>query len=200
MIDLHDFLRSRRSIRNFSKQAVSRDLVDKILETASWAPSAHNRQPWRFIVLLEDKTKQDLADAMAVDYRSALASAGMETAEINRRVQRRKDRLCNAPVGILLCMDITVMDSYDDKNRHEGEIQMAIQSVALAGGTILLAAHASGLGAVWTCAPLFVQDIVRQTLNLPDEWFPQALILMGYPDEEPGERERIPFSELTRYV
>lgn len=200
MIDLHDFLRSRRSIRNFSKQAVSRDLVDKILETASWAPSAHNRQPWRFIVLLEDKTKQDLADAMAVDYRSALASAGMETAEINRRVQRRKDRLCNAPVGILLCMDLTVMDSYDDKNRHEGEIQMAIQSVALAGGTILLAAHASGLGAVWTCAPLFVQDIVRQTLNLPDEWFPQALILMGYPDEEPGERERIPFSELTRYV
>ena len=199
-MDLHEYLRSRSSIRKFSERKVSKDLVDKILDTARWAPSAHNRQPWRFVVLLEHEAKQNLADAMAVDYRTALENEGLESAEINRRVQRRKDRLCDAPAGILLCMDSTVMDSYDDPQRHEGEIQMAIQSVALAGGYILLAAHAFGLGAVWTCAPLFAPERVRQALHLPGDWIPQALILVGYPDENPVKRERHPLSDITRYV
>jgi F420 biosynthesis protein FbiB-like protein len=200
MMEFHEYLRSRRSIRKFSDRAVSKEFIDKILETATWAPSAHNRQPWRFVVLSKRKTRQDLADAMAVDYRAALEAEGIDKEEIDRRTQKRINRLVDSPVAILLCLDPTALDAYDDPDRHAGEIQMGVQSVALAGGYLLLAAHASGLGAVWTCAPLFAQDIVRKALKLPTEWSPQALILMGYPDESLKGRERIPHAEVTHYM
>ncbi len=61
---------------------------------------------------------------------------------------------------------------------------MAVQSVALACQNLLLAAHAYGLGACWMCAPLFVPHVVRQVLELPAAWQPQALITLGYPAEE----------------
>ena len=68
---------------------------------------------------------------------------------------------------------------------------MAVQSVALACQNLLLAAHAHGLGACWMCAPLFVPELVRDTLDLPQTWEPQALITLGYPAEE-RESERVP--------
>ena len=66
-------------------------------------------------------------------------------------------------------------------SRQQSEHWMGIQSVALAGGHLLLAAWAEGLGGVWMCAPLFAQAAASQALDLPGSWQPQALILLGYP-------------------
>jgi nitroreductase len=74
---------------------------------------------------------------------------------------------------------------------------MALQSCALAGGHLLLAAHASGLGACWMCAPLFAPDVVRQALALPNDWEPQAAIVLGYPAESGEARGRKPVDEVT---
>jgi coenzyme F420-0:L-glutamate ligase/coenzyme F420-1:gamma-L-glutamate ligase len=60
---------------------------------------------------------------------------------------------------------------------------MAVQSVALACQNLLLTAHVYGLSACWMCAPLFVPQLVRSTLDLPPAWEPQALITIGYPAE-----------------
>ncbi len=57
---------------------------------------------------------------------------------------------------------------------------MAVQSTAMAGHNLLLAAHAAGLGACWLCAPLFCPDVVRDILELPADWQPQGLVTMGY--------------------
>jgi nitroreductase len=62
---------------------------------------------------------------------------------------------------------------------------MGTQSVALAGLQLLLAAHAEGLGGTWICWPLFAPEETRQSLDLPSEWEPQAMIFLGYPAEEP---------------
>ena len=71
---------------------------------------------------------------------------------------------------------------------------MAVQSVALACQNLLLAAHAAGLGACWMCAPLFVPALVRQVLDLPEAWQPQALLTLGYPAEA-KTRDRAPLIE-----
>ena len=64
------------------------------------------------------------------------------------------------------------------------------QSAAMAGQNLLIAAHAEGLGACWMCAPLFCPDVVSDTLALPEDWQPQALITLGYPAESREKTRR----------
>ncbi|KAA3647103.1 MAG: nitroreductase family protein [Chloroflexi bacterium] len=199
-ISLQDWLRSRRSVRRFDGRAVSRELVDRILETATYAPNAHNRQPWRFVVLESDEAKTKLASAMSDDFREALHSEGHSQEEIETQIARSRARITEAPLGVLLCADLSVMDTYSDEKRQQGEHAMAMQSVALAGGQLLLAAHAEGLGGVWMCAPLFVPEIVQQALDLDESWQPQGLVLLGYPATQPAARERLPIEKVTRFL
>lgn len=67
---------------------------------------------------------------------------------------------------------------------------MAVQSVAMAGQNLLLAAHAHGLGACWMCAPLFCPDVVRSALSLPIDWEPQGLITLGNPAQSRSKTRR----------
>ena len=62
--DLHKIVRERRAIRRYQDRPVARELVERLLNTAMWAPSAHNRQPWRFAVLTDFEHKESLAWAM----------------------------------------------------------------------------------------------------------------------------------------
>lgn len=198
--DFHEFLRHRRSVRRFLPDPVPEPVVHRILETATWSPSAHNRQPWRFVVLHSPESRSRLAKAMAVPFRKALIAEGIEPTAADEQVARSRDRLEGAPTAILLCLNSGELDSYQDARRDTGERMMGVQSVALAGGSLLLAAHAEGLGAVWVCAPLFVPEEVRFALDLPGEWEPQALILLGLPKMIPKPRDRRPIEEVTRFL
>jgi coenzyme F420-0:L-glutamate ligase/coenzyme F420-1:gamma-L-glutamate ligase len=64
----------------------------------------------------------------------------------------------------------------------------------MAGQNILLAAHDAGLGGCWMCAPLFCADVVRDALDLPGDWQPQALLTIGYPAET-REKTRHPLEK-----
>jgi nitroreductase len=75
---------------------------------------------------------------------------------------------------------------------------MAVQSTALAGQNLLLAAHALGLASCWMCAPLFCPDVVAETLGLPEDWQPQALIAVGYAAEE-RQKTRQPLGTRVIY-
>jgi nitroreductase len=90
------------------------------------------------------------------------------------------------------------MDSYSDEKRQHSENVMAIQSAAMAGQNLLLAAHARGLGACWMCAPLFCPALARTTLDLPPDWEPQGLITIGYPAET-RQQTRQPLSSRLVY-
>lgn len=76
---------------------------------------------------------------------------------------------------------------------------MAVQSLALAGGHLLMAAHAEGLGACWIGAPLFAPQAVHEALGLPSGWEPQGMIILGWPDSSGVERERLPVDEVTEW-
>ncbi len=199
-MDQHQFLRSRRSIRKFQPRPVDADVLTRLLETATHAPSAHNRQPWRFAVLTHPGPKSRLSDLLAADFRRDLAADGLPEPEIEARLQRSRSRINAAPVVIVLCLDTREMDVYPDDNRYAAERIMAVQSVAAAGLQLQLAAHAEGLGSVWTCGPLFTPETVKTAIDLPAAWEPQAMFFIGWPDEEPRAKEFKPFDEVVRFV
>lgn len=194
--DMHRFMRTRRSIRRFKADPIPDSVIEEILTTATFAPSAHNRQPWRFAVLTEFSAKTRLAESMAKNFQQELENEHISPEEISSRVTRSKDRIISAPVVIILSMDMSEMDTYPNRRRKKAEFIMATQSAANAGMQLLLAAHAEGLGGVWVCSPLFAQEIVQEVLDLPKSWEPQAMFLLGYPAENPEARERKKLREI----
>jgi F420 biosynthesis protein FbiB-like protein len=196
---LGPFLRSRRSIRRFRPQPVEPKLLQELMEAARWAPSPHNRQPWRFVVLESDAARQRLARAMGDRLRADRLADGDDPQAVEADVARSYARITGAAATVLLCMTLEQMDRYPDARRARAERRMAVQGVSMAGGNLLLAAHAAGLGACWICAPLFAPEVVRQVLELPEDWEPQGLVVMGWPDEIPAERSRMPLGQLTAY-
>jgi len=193
-------LEGRRSVRRFKPDPIDHAVIEKMLAAAVRAPNAHNRQSWRFAVLQNHTDIEQLAVGMGKDYREALQHSGMSPQEVEARAEGRKARICGAPLVIILFVDTSDLDSYTDQNRESGEYFMAVQSAALAGGHLLLAAEALSLGGVWMCAPMFVPDRVRQVLNLPDTWMAQGMLLLGHPNEEPPFRERKPLADVVKYV
>jgi coenzyme F420-0:L-glutamate ligase/coenzyme F420-1:gamma-L-glutamate ligase len=144
--------------------------------------------------------KSQLAEAMGRDFESDLRRDGVSPEKIQAQLKRSKDRLTSAPVAILLCLDMSEMDSYPDEKRQQAERMMAIQSVAAAGLQLLLAAHAEGLGGVWVCSPLFTQETIQKTLNLSAAWEPQAMFFVGYTDENPEARERKRVESISLFL
>lgn len=198
--DLHDFLRTRRSIRRFKQNQVPDSVIQRVLTTATFAPSAHHRQPWRFVLVQNPNIRAKLAEAMAIDFERDLSSDGMPLENIQTQVKRSKQRITSAPVAILVCLDMNGMDSYPDKRRTRAEFRMTVQSVAAAALQLLLAAHAEGLGGVWACWPLFAQETIQKVLDLPETWEPQGMVFLGYPKIIPDPRERKPLQEIALYL
>ena len=192
-------LRSRRSIRRYRPEPVPRPLLEEVLTAAIWAPSAHNRQPWRFAVIREAVDKERLATSMGDRLRADLEADGVPDAVIEKDAGRSYQRITGAPALILVCLTMADMDSYPDEKRQQNEWIMAAQSTAMAGQNLLLAAHALGLAACWMCAPLFCPETVKGTLGLPEAWQPQGLITLGYPAEQ-REKERRPLAESVLFV
>ena len=192
------WLMSRRSIRRYQAESVPPELIEQLLTAAAWAPSAHNRQPWRFAVITAGETKHRLATAMGDKLRADLTADQAPPDLIEKDTSRSYQRITNAPLLVLFCLSMADMDSYPDPVRQQHEWTMAVQSTAMAAQNLLLAAHALDLGACWMCAPLFCPDLVKQTLALPDNWQPQALITVGYPAEE-KQKSRHPLATRVVY-
>lgn len=191
-IDLHNFLRTRRSIRRFKSDPIPDYVIENILTTATFAPSAHNRQPWRFVIVKTPSVRTRLAEALTAKMRADMQAEGAPESEIEKRVQNSSRRIDEAPVLIMLCRDVT-----DIRADTPEEAIMGIQSVAAAGLQLLLAAHTEGLGGNWICWPLYAQAETRITLELPETWEPQMMIIVGYADEIPEAKDRKPLDAIT---
>ncbi len=181
--DFKSIITTRRSIRRYQDRPVPREVLEGLLTTAVWAPSAHNRQPWRFAVVTTPDVRRTLATAMGAKLRADLTADHVSQEVIDKDVNRSFSRISSAPALVLACTTMADMDTYADDRRTTAERLMAAQSTALAVQNFLLAAYAEGLGACWLCAPLFCPDVVTRCLGLPSDWEPQALITIGYPAE-----------------
>ncbi|MEM2850906.1 MAG: nitroreductase family protein [Candidatus Bathyarchaeia archaeon] len=164
-------IKTRRSVRAFTNENVSEELLNKILDAARWAPSAGNLQPWEFVVVRDPKVKQGLAVA---------ALHQMFIAE--------------APVVIVVCANEN-RSAWGYGKR--GVALYCIQDTAAATQNILLTAHSLGLGACWVGA--FDEEAAKRVLAIPAGVRPVAIIPLGYPAEKPSPPRRRGFDEILHY-
>jgi coenzyme F420-0:L-glutamate ligase/coenzyme F420-1:gamma-L-glutamate ligase len=197
MDHITDSIKKRRSIRNYSSRKVSTDILREVLEAAGWAPSAHNAQLWRFIVLTDASLKHKLSEAMADVWVADMIKDVVPSETRENMSKESIERFTHAPVLIAACLTMKDMLRYADESRQKSERDLAVQSLGAAIQNLLLAAHANGLGACWFCAPVFCKETVRRILKVPDDVEPQALITLGYPTEKLRAPSRKPLETYS---
>ncbi len=199
-LDLEAVIRGRRSVRAYRSDPVPRELVERVLEAARWAPSPHGRMPWRFAVVTRPELKVKLADAMGEEWERQLSLDGEPPEIIEKRKLRSRQRILEAPVCVVVCLYVADLDRYPDLPRQEAERTMAVQSLGAAAQNLLLASYQLGLDGGWMCAPLFCSSTVREALDLAPDLEPHALLTLGYAARDPIRRERPPLESLiARY-
>jgi nitroreductase len=182
-------IRRRHSIRQFQDLPVDDSLIKIILDAANQAPSAHNQQSWRFIVLREKKRLElsHLVAARANDFPKPSSS-------ILRMASRC---LASAPVvisvsntGSLIAHGSELFNIDNDKS-YDFFRTMEIQSSAAAVENLLLAATSLGLGSVWLGILYLMKDEVLSFLGEKKGEF-MAVIPIGYPKKDQGGPQKKP--------
>lgn len=170
-MDVFEAIKSRRSVRAFTREDVSEEDVKKLIDAARWAPSAGNIQPWEFIVVRKPEIKRRLSIA-------ALRQTFIE----------------EAPVVIVVCANqIRSGRGYGAR----GVTLYCLQDTAAATQNMLLSACALGLATCWVGA--FREEEAEKALNLPEGVRPVAIIPVGHPAEKPRTRSRRPLSEIVHH-
>jgi nitroreductase len=153
---------TRVSVREFTGEKISDAQIDTLLRAAMAAPSAINKQPWAFIVVTDEEVIAQLGEALPYS------------------------RCSNHPaVAIIPCGDLS--------KAIEGEMgAFWINDVSAATENLLLAAHAMGLGAVWTGLHPDMKraGMVQQMLGLPEHIIPLCVVPVGVPAEQPEVKDK----------
>ena len=183
-----DFLEARRSIRSFAPGQVSADHLDRLVAAAATAPAPHHSRPWRFAVISSPDAKRSLARGMGERWRHDLRGDDVPDDRIDALVRSSHAQLTAAPALVLACLTDDGLDTYPDARRQRAEWGMAVLSLGAAVENLMLAATHESLASCWVAAPIFCPDEARAALELPADWVPQALVLVGKHD--PAYRPR----------
>jgi nitroreductase/putative intracellular protease/amidase len=183
-------IKERRSIRNFQDKDVEQSKIEQILRAATWAPSANNDQPWKFVVVKSKETKEKVLEAFLNRMKGYFETHGVPL----DRIRAFWSGIFTAPVHIFAFCDTSVIDI--EEGFEETQMLWSTQGVSAACQNILLAAHALGLGSVWTGASLAVEDEIKAMLGVPPEVRLMTVIAIGYPAYEPLPPVRRPLSEV----
>jgi len=175
---------ARRSIRKFASMPVDGATVEHLIALACAAPAPHHSRPWRFVHVRTQHARDRLEDAMTGAWRADLEREGKPVLEVAGLLRRSQTQLAEAPVLLLACLSLGDRKRWPDAARRRAESDMFVQSLGAALQNLLLAAGEAGLAGYLKGAPLFCADAVRAALELPSDWEPTFLVLLGYPHEE----------------
>ncbi len=191
------FIKGRRTVRKLREMSIGRRTIERILSAGIWAPSAHNAQPWRFVIVRNQRNKHKMLVAMGRKWREDLEGDGIGSAEAERVIASSTNRFLHTSVIIVVAVTMEDMDVYSDEIRNSAERTMAIQSASAAIQNMLLMAHAIGIGARWSCAPLFARREVASVLGVGKKWEPIAMIALGKSCERPSPPRRRLLREVS---
>lgn len=188
---IYETMRTLRAVRKLKPDPIPDDVMRRVLEAATWAPTGGNRQPWR-IVLVKDRAKKTRLgelysarwNAYSKHYRSAIpATAPADVRARSERTLAAGDYMAahfgQTPAIAMFCFDPKQMAITDAKQNRPSVVGGG--SVYPAVENLLLACRAEGLGCVLTTLLCEDEPIVRELLALPDGWYTAAAIPIGYP-------------------
>ncbi len=189
-------IQNRRSIRIFNKEQISNDQIAVILRAANDAPSAHNQQSWKFIVLRGQK-KQALADLVATRCETFPRPASALLRMASRSIASAPVVIAVANTGDLIDHG-TDLFKVDKEMAHDFFRTMEIQSSAAAVENMLLAATSLGLSTVWLGILFLIKDEVLRFLEEPAGEF-MAVVPVGYATRSGSGPQKQPLEMKVKY-
>jgi coenzyme F420-0:L-glutamate ligase / coenzyme F420-1:gamma-L-glutamate ligase len=198
---LLELLKSRRSIRRFAPRAVSREQIDRLVEAARWAPSNHNRQPWRFLILEQPPQIQALARNVGQCLAAKVSILPTVASAYAAELVHYATFFAQAPVLILALhkRPVSVSAPLLEGLANPALVSGEPLSVAMAVQNLLLAAHALGLGTCVMTGPLLVPEALAGAVLLPPGFELTCLVAVGYPDESPNPPRRKSLEQFLDY-
>lgn len=204
-MELVQCIKTRRSVRTYKDTPVPLEHIREIVEAATWAPSGYNRQPWRFIAILNPEIRQAMAEAVRAKLEEIgrwPASAGKENRV--RSLLRGYTVFNNAPVAIAVLVGeySTLIDEIlrdqglSFEERFKLRAAPAIQSVAAAIQNMLLRATSLGYGTCWATGCLIARPQIEAILGVEPPWSLVAVVPVGIPDSLPKPPKRKPVEEV----
>jgi coenzyme F420-0:L-glutamate ligase / coenzyme F420-1:gamma-L-glutamate ligase len=188
-------MRERRSIRRFKAEALPEGTLERLMEAARWAPSASNRQPFRFMAIEQAETRARMAELV----RAAVRATVERLPERDRgpAAAYAEDFVRFETAPLVLVAYFRASNALAERLGMPPERDLgAISSVSAAIMNLLLAVHALGLGACWMTGPLLAAAELESYLGIPSGSRLAAVIPVGVADECPSAPTRRSSSHL----
>jgi len=169
-VTVRDAIKTRRSVRRFQEKPVQREVIVELVDMARWAPCAS--ECWRFVVVQDEERKRHLATAA------------------------RQRWIASAPVIVVVGADLTARPEITGRwDAYKFRSIFPIQDTAAAVQNLMLAAVERDLGTCWIGS--FNEGEVSRIVRFPFAVRPVAVVVVGYPADQPGERSRRPLEEVA---
>lgn len=184
--DLFSVVRTQRAHRTFTDEAVPDEMVERVLEAATWAPSAENTQPWAFIVVRDAGARAQIGELTRRQW-----EGGGRDHSIPRLSRVMFDDVERGAMGGIAGAPVIIVVGADMSRVIEAVME---PSIFPAIQNLLLAANALGLGAALTTLTTSAREL-RDLLALPEHMRPVAVVPLGWPARKLGPPRRAPVAE-----
>lgn len=187
--EVTELIEDRRTIypEQYSERKVHKEIVEKILKNATWAPTHGMTQPWRFKVFMEEG-REKLSEFISQAYKSMMAPEDFN----EMKFSKLKNRPLKSSVVIVVCME-------RQKEEKIPEIE-EIEAVACGIQNMYLTATAYGIGCFWSSPKLIYTREMNQFLGIGEKDKCLGLIYLGYPEIEWPKGHRKPLEYFTEWI
>lgn len=180
-MELDEAILNRKTIRKFQNKDVPDNYLYEIIQSAMLAPSAKNRQPWRFYIL-DNNQKNDITNMM-YDWAS-------KNKDIHTSIKGSANQMKTANKAIII-----YTPNYHSKNKKTYYKKPDYLSLGAAIENMNLKCFDLGLGCTWLCDTLYIENEINNYLKI-DDLEQISTLIIGYPEEIPERRQRFPIDRL----
>ena len=182
-VSIYQAIYGRRMAWKYKDQPVPREVLERMLDTAVWAPNHRLTEPWRFFVVEKGSETRKKTAELAHDY-------DLQRNNNPARAESKRQSVLDPPVVIYV---------YSVPGTNEDVTQENYASVCCAAHNISLAAVAEGLAVTWETGGAIKHSMLQETLGAEPDWKLTMMLSIGVPDQKPASK-RQPVKEFTRWL